>query len=300
MNKNLCPYFGICGGCSLSEDYQVQLASKQQKLAFGITEIEPSVVIEPPVSGPSEGYRRRARFRYSKDGLSFFEEHSNNCVIIKNCPILDEQLNAYLSNPPKINLWELEDGQLSVISTDKGVIRGDEMGWISVSGRRLPVTGNVFFQSNCFLLPDLVSYVSSLVVGPEVMDLYAGVGTFSAFLEDSFSVTAVEINKKCLSLARQHLRKTEFFSAPVEKWNPRRKRVNTVIVDPPRVGLDSHVPSMIASWKPERVIYVSCFMPTMLRDLKKFQSLGYSLVSSRLFDFYPHTPHVETVCLLTK
>ena len=48
------------------------------------------------------------------------------------------------------------------------------------------------------------------------MDLYSGVGTFSAFLEDTHNVVAVEINKKCLSMAHQHLKTTKFFTSPVE------------------------------------------------------------------------------------
>lgn len=301
MNKSMCPYFGLCGGCSLSDDYSIQLEKKQCEMVSGILGIESSAKIEEPVSGPSEGYRSRARFRYSAQGMSFYEEQSHNPVVIKHCPILDEKLNNYIANPPKINLWELEDGQLSAISSDKDILRGDQMGWITLSGRRLPVTGNVFFQSNRLLLPAMIDYVCSLVEGPSVMDLYAGVGTFSAFLEDKYSVTAVEINKKCLSLARQHLKNTEFFASPVEKWNPKRKNVNTVIVDPPRVGLDSHVPSMISSWHPSRVVYVSCYLPTLLRDLKRFALEGYRVESARLFDFYPHTSHLETVvCLINQ
>ena len=132
------------------------------------------------------------------------------------------------------------------------------------------------------------------------MDLYSGVGTFSAFLEDKYDVTAVEINKACLSLARTHLKKTNFFTSPVERWNPKTRQVNTVIVDPPRVGLDKAVPQMIASWKPDRIIYVSCFAPTMHRDVKRLAELGYEPRSLRIFDFYAQTGHVETVVLMSK
>ena len=131
------------------------------------------------------------------------------------------------------------------------------------------------------------------------MDLYSGVGTFSAFLEEKYDVTAVEINKHCLSLARMHLKNTRFFTSPVEKWNPRVSSVDTVIVDPPRVGLDKAVPGMIASWNPSRIIYVSCYAPTLHRDVKSLEELGYKPVSLRMFDFYASTPHTETVVLMT-
>ena len=73
-----------------------------------------------------------------------------------------------------------------------------------------------------------------------------------------------------------------------------------MIVDPPRVGLDRKVPDMIASWKPKRIVYVSCYPPTMHRDVKRLTELGYKAESLKLFDFYPQTPHVETVVLMSR
>ena len=280
--------------------YCEQVRVKSACVESVIHSIFPSAVIEAPVTGPDLGYRSRAQFRLSKEGLCFCEEHSNNNVLLKSCPVLDEKLNHFISDPPKLNLWEFEDGKLSCISTDNGVVWGDGMGWITVKNRRLPVSGEVFFQSNLILLHEMIEYIVSNVTGSEVMDLYAGVGTFSAFLEDRFTVTAVEINKKCLSLARQHLEHTRFFTSPVERWNPKKQHVDTVIVDPPRTGLDRAVPAMIASWQPKRIICVSCYLPTLDRDLHRFRDLGYTATHARLFDFYPHTPHVETVVMMSR
>ena len=86
----------------------------------------------------------------------------------------------------------------------------------------------------------------------------------------------------------------------MEKWNPKVSKVDTVIVDPPRVGLDKAVPQMIASWNPKRIVYVSCFAPTMHRDVKRLAELGYEPRSLRIFDFYAQTPHVETVVLMSR
>lgn len=296
-----CPLAGICGGCSqLGVPYEQQVKEKNDSLVKVISAIEPTAIVEDPVTGPEFGYRSRARFRYSKQGLSFFEEKSNTPVLLKHCPVLDEQLNDFIANPPKLNVWELDDGQLSCFSTDKRVTFGTEMGWVTVKDKRLPVSGDVFFQSNLILLPKMIDYVVSNVEGENVMDLYSGVGTFSAFLEDSHKVTAVEINKKCLAMAKQHLKSTKFFTSPVERWNPKKTSVDTVIVDPPRVGLDKNVPSMIASWQPKTIVYVSCYLPTQSRDLNRFKELGYTIQKARLFDFYPQTSHVETVVLMSR
>ena len=303
-----CRFSSQCGGCPWIElSYDRQVAEKERLLKELFSDY-PDAVFDEPVTGPEFGYRCRARFQYSvkngKPSLGFCAESSNTSIEIKDCPVADKALNDLISNPPRLNTWELKNRELSCISTDDGVLydtgSGSDVGWITVGNRRLPVSTDVFFQSNLILLPSLVEYVVSLVEGPSVMDLYSGVGTFSAFLEDKFDVTAVEINRHCLALARMHLKNTRFFTSPVEKWNPKVNSVDTVIVDPPRVGLDKAVPRMIASWNPSRIIYVSCYAPTLHRDVKRLEELGYRAESLRIFDFYASTPHVETVVLMSR
>ena len=307
--KSPCSFSGQCGGCPWIElSYGSQVKAKEELLKDLFSDF-PDAVFKDPVTGPEFGYRGRARFQYSvrngKPYLGFCAENSNRSVDINRCIIADDELNGLISNPPRLNAWELKNSELSCISTDDGVLFStgsddDRHGWITIAGRKLPVSNRVFFQSNLGLLPSMIDYVVSLVQGPSVMDLYSGVGTFSAYLEDRFDVTAVEINKHCLSLAKKHLKKTSFFTSPVERWNPKTSRVDTVIVDPPRVGLDKAVPQMIASWNPSRIVYVSCYAPTLHRDAKRLEELGYRLESVKMFDFYPQTPHVETVVLMSR
>lgn len=302
--KSPCQFSAQCGGCPWIElEYDAQIKAKVELVKELFSDF-PDAKFEEPVTGPELGYRSRARFQYKirngKASLGFCAESSNTSVEITNCPIADKNLNDLIANPPRLNAWELKNQELSCITTDDGVLYDEKTGWITIGNRRLPVSNRVFFQSNPILLPKLIDYVVSLTQGPSVMDLYSGVGTFSAFLEDRFDVTAVEINKHCLSLAKQHLKNTRFFTSPVEKWNPKTTKVDTVIVDPPRVGLDKAVPQMIASWKPERIIYVSCYPPTQHRDIRRLVELGYKAQSIKLFDFYPQTPHVETVILMSR
>lgn len=298
-----CPYSRECGGCPWIElDYEAQVCAKERLLRTLFDDCG-DVVFKDTVRCPQEfHYRSRARFQYriagGKAKLGFCAEKSASVVGIESCLVADEALNGFIGNPPRLNAWELKDMELSCITTDSGVLYGDGLGWISVGGRRLPVSNSVFFQSNLILLPELVSYVSSNVVGRRVMDLYSGVGTFSAFLEDGYDVTAVELNRHCLDLAKRHLSRTSFFTSPVEKWNPKVCDVDTVVVDPPRVGLAKEVPAMIASWNPSRIVYVSCYAPTLHRDVLRLMEHGYRVQSLRMFDFYPQTAHMETVVVL--
>lgn len=303
-----CKYSSQCGGCPWIElTYEAQISAKEELLRQLFSDIDleflPSV-LPPNLPSGEFGYRSRARFQYRINGgkatLGFCSEDSNNAVAVDKCLIADSALNEFIANPPKINAWELKNMELPCISTDTGVLFGDGISHITINGHALPVGNKVFFQSNLKLLPYLIEYVVSCVQGPKVMDLYSGVGTFSAYLEDKYEVVAVEMNKNCLDLAKKHLKKTTFFTSPVEKWSPKKRGVDTVIVDPPRVGLAKEVPAMIASWAPSRIVYVSCYPPTLHRDVQRCETLGYKAQSIKLFDFYAQTPHVETVVLMSK
>ena len=306
--QSVCPFAAQCGGCPLMcMKLDAQRKFKQESFENALLRVESTARVLEPVFGSRFGYRSRARFRYSLENgvprLGFMEGNSNTDVLITSCPVADRALNEFISKPPRLNVWELKDRQLSCITTDSGVLYGAGTGYITVSAasqkRVLPVSNSVFFQSNLELLPAMMDEVVSLTEGCDVMDLYSGVGTFSAFLEDSFNVTAVEMNKNCLSLAKQHLKKTQFFTSAVEKWKGTHRKVDTVIVDPPRTGLDKTVPALITSFNPSRIIYVSCFQTTLMRDLERFKALGWKVEQGRLFDFYPNTPHVETVVILS-
>ena len=78
-----------------------------------------------------------------------------------------------------------------------------------------------------------------------------------------------------------------------------KKDVNTIVVDPPRKGLDAKVAESILSVKPNKIIYISCNPSTLARDLKIFAK-DYSISFVQPFDMFPQTAHVETVVELVK
>ena len=73
-----------------------------------------------------------------------------------------------------------------------------------------------------------------------------------------------------------------------------------VVMDPPRSGAGQKVMAALARLEPERIIYVACDPAALARDLKVAVSRGYQIASLQAFDLFPHTHHVETVCLLTR
>ena len=77
----------------------------------------------------------------------------------------------------------------------------------------------------------------------------------------------------------------------------RRSDAITVIVDPPRTGLSKVAADAIIRHAPRRIVYVSCDAPTLARDARRLLDAGYHLSSLRAFDFFPNTPHVESLAI---
>ena len=74
-----------------------------------------------------------------------------------------------------------------------------------------------------------------------------------------------------------------------------------VVVDPPRAGLAGKALRRVGRLQAPRIVYVSCNPTTLASDLKVLAAdWGYRLARGRPVDMFPHTPHVETVALLTR
>ena len=76
-------------------------------------------------------------------------------------------------------------------------------------------------------------------------------------------------------------------------------KADNIVVDPPRSGLTIDGINDILKINPERLVYVSCDPMTLARDLKLFGE-NYEVKEVTLFDMFPWTYHVESVCLLIR
>lgn len=165
-----------------------------------------------------------------------------------------------------------------------------------------------FFQGNRHLLPELVGAVADLVPeAGDVLDLYAGVGLFSVALAamGRLELTAVEGDRVSGADLRENARAHEpglvTQVASVEMFlSTRSGSPATVIVDPPRTGISVDAMTSLARLKPARLVYVSCDPPTLARDARRLLDADYRLVSLRAFDFFPNTPHVESLAVFAR
>jgi tRNA/tmRNA/rRNA uracil-C5-methylase (TrmA/RlmC/RlmD family) len=173
---------------------------------------------------------------------------------------------------------------------------------------RLQHHAQAFFQANRYLLARLAGRVVSLVPEGPVVDLYAGVGLFSASLAASgwASVVGVEGDRAGAVDLRANAAPFGPALAPVEMAVERYLAAHpvspdtTVIVDPPRTGMSREASSAIAGQPARQLIYVSCDVATFARDTRKLIDAGYALSHLEAFDLFPNTAHVEALAVFSR
>ena len=172
------------------------------------------------------------------------------------------------------------------------------------------VSAGAFFQVNRYLLDELVSVVTGNARGDIALDLYAGVGLFSAALAPSFHhILAVEASQTSHADFVQNVpanvkavgaRTEDYLRSDYLRSRPVRNRPELVVLDPPRTGVGSAVIRSLVELGAPRVRYVSCDPATLARDLAPLLAAGYHIEEAHLFDLFPGTFHIESVMLLAR
>jgi tRNA/tmRNA/rRNA uracil-C5-methylase (TrmA/RlmC/RlmD family) len=140
-----------------------------------------------------------------------------------------------------------------------------------------------------------------------VVDLYAGVGLFGLCLAAGGAHEVVAVEGHEASAADLEANAAPLGGAvrvertSVERFvaRHRARRPFTLVLDPPRTGMTRDAAAGAVALKASRIVFVSCDVATLARDLRKCLDAGYRLDSVRGFDLFPNTAHVETLAQLT-
>ncbi len=181
---------------------------------------------------------------------------------------------------------------------------------------RLRASEGSFSQVNYSQNLNMKDYILSFagLKGDEtVLELYSGGGNFTIPLARAAGkVVGIEVSRSSIEDAIENakmngIRNATFIQATAEKGLEKvvgayshtplqdPKGTDLILVDPPRDGCSKKVIEGIVFLKPRKVIYVSCNPSTLARDLSRFQALGYKVRTSRPFDMFPQTYHIESV-----
>lgn len=340
-----CRHFGVCGGCHYQHlAYPLQLQVKGEVLREQLVRI--AGITQPPVEevrpSPLEWhYRNTVQFHLNEQGrLGYEESGSNRVVAIQECflpqPPLDEiwqQLDfesglgiervglrvgsdeevllTLESEMLKLPAFEVDFPLSAVHLSPAGsiVLAGEDWLPMEVNGRIFRVSAGSFFQVNTAQAGAMVQFLQEVLPldrQTTLLDVYCGVGLFSAFLADKASrcIGIEQSPMACEDYAfnLDQTQNVELYVGAAEEILPNLRVSGNIIavVDPPRAGLHRHALDALVTLRPEWIAYVSCDPATLARDLKRFVAAGYLLERVTPFDLFPQTYHIESISLLRR
>lgn len=177
-----------------------------------------------------------------------------------------------------------------------------------VAGLTFRIGARSFFQANVGILErvfDDIAAAAAPRAGETVADLYCGLGTFGILLaRKAREVFGVESDPENIGFLKKNLALNGIGNFAVcegttEEWLAEilDRMPGVVILDPPRKGVDPAVVAGLVDEPVPLVLYLSCNPATLGRDLKGLLG-AYELKDLRVYDFFPHTPHIETLAIL--
>ena len=138
-----------------------------------------------------------------------------------------------------------------------------------------------------------------------VLELYSGAGTIGLLLAGSVKkIHAVEVVEQAVASALQNAEINSIANYTAECLQAEKIDAeligshDTLVLDPPRAGLHPKLIKDITLQKPKRIIYLSCNPETQARDYSELAEI-YKIDKVQGFDFYPQTPHSESLLILS-
>jgi 23S rRNA (uracil1939-C5)-methyltransferase len=199
-------------------------------------------------------------------------------------------LRVYYSNPkspasvPTELLYELGDATLSDV----------------LMGKSFVYNVDSFFQVNPPVFEQALSDIQQHCQAPAVVDMYAGVGTIGLSVAGQ-AVTLIESDPATAAMARINAAHSGLRAIVDETTSEQAlehiMHDHPLLVDPPRAGLHEKVVAQILTTAPPVVYYLSCNPATQARDCKRLEE-RYVIEAFSVYNFFPHTPHIESLAIL--
>ena len=319
----VCPYFSLCGGCQYQHlSYEAQMKTKERQVAESFERI--GRIASPPVETiiPSPlpfGYRGKAEFHSvpAPDGdfhLGFMDTGGGGLVDIERCDIVDESINTeYAKLREKLSAEKIPSGRRRYILWSGAPYPPRRYIVRTVGEKELIVSSSGFFQGNLSLTETLVEHIVEMCGLKEtdrILDACCGCGLFSLFIAPRVrEVLGIEINGAAVRYAVRNIENHDITNARFQKGDVEKilgrlagegTRVDTLLIDPPRVGCTEGTLSAIDRLRPGRIVYVSCNPATQARDVRRLVDKGFRLETLQPIDMFPQTQHIEVIASLVR
>ena len=333
-----CKYYDICGGCNIShikDLYQEEFKENKIKELFRNINVCEYKKIE---YNKFYNYRYKIVLHINKDKIGLYKKRSNNLIEIDKCMLVHDKINDVIKvlkeivkketnlNKATIKLGNITNEVMLVLEgvindysellkvvdvliiNDKKITKKDYI-ISNIGNMKYKISKNSFFQVNPYITEKIYNDIKSIIKklnSKNVLDLYCGTGTIGIYISQLVDkIIGIEVVNDAIVDARynrkiNNIDNISFILGKVEdKINNTYKDIDTVIVDPPRSGLDKNVIEVINKLEVKNIIYVSCNPNTLVRDIELLKD-NYNIDYIKPYDMFPNTYHVECLSLLSR
>ena len=329
-----CPYYDKCGGCNLmhigidsQEDYKLE---KSKDILYKYANLDKEIKLIK--SNKDLYYRNKITFKVENYKYGFYNKDTHNLCSVENCLLANNEINSFLHNhdfltvkdgtvtvrvnylnellidiksDSKVTFNDVPNNIKGIVLNDK-TIYGENYFYDMIGDMKFKISYNSFFQINNYIANEIFKLLNVYLSGENLLDLYCGVGTLGLSLKNNFNkIVGIEKIENAILNAKDNAKSNGvtnavFYAGDTAKiLSELNEEFDTIIVDPPRSGLNKETIDLILDINPKKICYVSCDQLTLSRDLKVLQD-KYYISKINVLDMFPNTYHVESVCLLCR
>ena len=225
-------------------------------------------------------------------------------------PLVEELLALELEGKIVGILHILNDSLSDVVKSDETrILYGQDFFYEKLLGLEFKITPFSFFQPNSkgaeVLYETVREYIGD-IDNQVVFDLFSGTGTIGQVLAPvAKKVIGVEIIEEAVEAAKENavrngLSNCRFIAGDVFKvLDEIEEKPDVIVLDPPRDGIHPKALPKILNYGVDKIVYISCKMTSLARDLEMMQLAGYRVEKMTAVDQFCETVHCETVVLLS-
>ncbi len=336
---SICPYFENCGGCDLlHSSYKDTIKYKKEKLEsilYKYAHLKKDIEIVE--CDNHLNYRNKITLKVQDGKYGYYIMDTHDLIEIDNCYLAEEPINDFIKDLKHLNMrngqviircnynqelliWlkskEKVNPDIEYLKSKHkivGIVLNEkvlvgEPSFIEIINHMLfTISYDSFFQVNRNICSKLFNLIEDEIDEDEViLDLYCGVGTLGInATKKAKKAYGIEIVKNAVlnAITNSKINKRDniyYMLGDVGTTLPKIKdTIDTIIVDPPRAGLDNITKQTILEFKANKIIYVSCDPMTLARDLKELQEV-YNIKSIKGLDMFPMTHHCESITVLER
>ena len=333
--KSFCKYSSICGGCDIGDlIYEEQLKFKKEKVENIVKKyFKQYININDVLYDKDTNYRNKITLHVKNGKIGLYKRNSNDLVEIDSCLLVNDKINEIITklkdfikdkdvNKIIIKCTNLDEIMLIFYGnvSENDVLKSFDCNSIFINDKcisnkyiyetigdfKFALSKDSFFQVNRYNTINLYNEIVRKIKKENyksVLDLYCGTGTIGIFASKYVSnvigieevedaIESANINKKINNICN-----IEFICGKVEDNICKFKDIDLIVTDPPRSGMDKKTVENILEINPRTIIYVSCDIMTLVRDLNYLKE-KYNILEITPVDMFPNTAHCESVTVL--